>query len=458
MMAHRKLRLACVTAGVLLGAWPAHAQVPAPGNYDSDMLGAMGGVRPALAAHGLSLTVTDTSEVLGNPTGGLRQATVFEGMGFASLSLDGGKAGLPWDGFSALVSAWIYGRGLSGDALHGLDTISNVEADRSLRLFEMWIEQSFLQGKISVRIGQQSADQEFIVDQYAAVLENGDYGFPDLPSNDLPSGGPAYPFGTPAVRVKVAPSDSVTLLAALFNGDPAPPAPANGPADDPQGRDNSGTNFRIDGGALWFAELQYARNQGDNAPGLPAQYKIGGWYHSSPFADQRLDTLGVSLASSASNGKPLMRHGDFSLYALVDQTVWKSEGGPSSVGVFLRCIGAPSDRNLVDYSVEGGMNWQAPFASRPNDTAALGFEWVRVSDSASELDGDRALYSGHKMPVRRWEAEFELTYQAQVVAGWQVQPDIQYVVRPGGGIPDPADPARRVGDELVLGLRSILTF
>ncbi len=430
----------------------AHAQAPAPGSYDNNLLGGIGGVRPTLAAHGLSLAVTDTSEVLGNPTGGLRRDAVFEGLGFASLSLDGGRAGLPWDGFSALVSAWgIYGRGLSGDALANLNTISSVEADRSLRLFEMWLEQSFLQGKVSVRIGQQSADQEFIVDQYAAVLVNAHYGFPDLPSNDLPSGGPVYPFATPAVRVKVAPGDTVTVLAALFNGDPAPPAPANGPAYDPQGRDNSGTNFRTDGGALWFAEVQFARNQGDHAAGLPAVYKFGGWYHSGSFADQRFDTLGVALASPSSNGQPLQRRGDFSLYALADQTMWKSPGGQSSVGVFLRATGAPSDRNLVDYSVDGGVNWQAPFASRPNDIASFGLEWARVSDAASKLDGDTALYAGHALPIRRWEAAFELTYQVQVVPGWQMQPDLQYVVRPGGGIAG-------AGDALVLGLRSVITF
>ena len=37
----------------------------------------------------------------------------------------------------------------------------------------------------------------------------------------LPSGGPAYPFTAPAVRIKAKPRDDVYLQAAVFSGDPA---------------------------------------------------------------------------------------------------------------------------------------------------------------------------------------------------------------------------------------------
>ena len=206
----------------MLACAPALGQNPAPGsppqaseanaapaadtgtNYDGNLLGGMAGLRPVIAADGLTLNLTDTSEELGNPTGGLRQEGVFEGFGFASLSLDGGKAGL-WNGFSAQVSAWeIYGRGLTANALGNLHTISNVEADRALLLFELWAEQATPDGRASLRVGQQAADQEFIVDQNATLFMNAHYGFPDLPSNDLPSGGPAYPLGYPRGAAQTA--------------------------------------------------------------------------------------------------------------------------------------------------------------------------------------------------------------------------------------------------------------
>ena len=61
-------------------------------------------------------------------------------------------------------------------------------------------------------------------------------------------------------------------------------------------------------------------------------------------------------------------------------------------------------------------------------------------------------------PIRRSETVLELTYQA-VVAPWlTVQPDFQYVLSPGGSVPNPQAPARAVGDAAVLGLRTTIVF
>ncbi|MGH7041658.1 MAG: carbohydrate porin [Acetobacteraceae bacterium] len=56
------------------------------------------------------------------------------------------------------------------------------------------------------------------------------------------------------------------------------------------------------------------------------------------------------------------------------------------------------------------------------------------------------------------ETLIEATYQFQVAPWWQVQPDIQYVINPGGGIPDPNDANRRLRNELVIGVRTTVTF
>ena len=39
-----------------------------------------------------------------------------------------------------------------------------------------------------------------------------------------------------------------------------------------------------------------------------------------------------------------------------------------------------------------------------------------------------------------------------------VQPDLQYVFNPGGGLPDPNRPGRRIGGAAILGLRTVVTF
>jgi porin len=52
----------------------------------------------------------------------------------------------------------------------------------------------------------------------------------------------------------------------------------------------------------------------------------------------------------------------------------------------------------------------------------------------------------------------EVTYQYQVVPWWILQPDFQYTFNPGAGIADPNNPNKRVADEAVIGVRTLVTF
>ncbi len=48
-------------------------------------------------------------------------------------------------------------------------------------------------GKVDVRLGQQSIDQEFMSSQYSATFVETIFGWPAVPSYDMVAGGPAYP-------------------------------------------------------------------------------------------------------------------------------------------------------------------------------------------------------------------------------------------------------------------------
>ena len=78
---------------------------------------------------------------------------------------------------------------------------------------------------------------------------------------------------------------------------------------------------------------------------------------------------------------------------------------------------------------------------------------VRLRQATAILPAER-LYVG----ARRAKRFVEATYQIQVAPWWQVQPDFQYIFNPGAGIVNPNDPAQRVKNELVVGLRTNITF
>ena len=84
---------------------------------------------------------------------------------------------------------------------------------------------------------------------------------------------------------------------------------------------------------------------------------------------------------------------------------------------------------------------------------------AQVSSGASGFAQDIAFYTPEIFsPQRTAETYLEATYQYQVTGWWQLQPDIQYFFNPSGGIADPNDPTRKIGNEVVIGLRTNITF
>jgi porin len=444
-------------------------ETPAPTDFltevsrSSTLLGDMAGLRPFLSRFGLSLSIQETSEMLGNVTGGVRQGFEYEGLTQAVLQLDTERAfGLRGGTFN-ISGLQIHGRDLSAENLDTLQTASGIEADRSTRLWELWYQQKFLnEDRLDVKIGQQSLDQEFMVSQNALLFVNTMFGWPMLPSADLPGGGPAYPLSALGVRLRWRPTDSFTALAGLFNGSPV--SDTNG---DPQMINASGLSFPLHGGVLAIGELQYAYPAlgsmvySDQSGVLSGVYKLGFWYDTEDFADQETDDNGLSLSNPDSTGIPRNHRGDYAIYAVVDQMVWSDpndEDADRTVNFFARAMGAPEeDRNLIDISVNAGFTFHEPIPHRSDDTMGLGFGYAKVSDSASDSAKDTAFFTGSYFPIRGSEEFVELTYQYQLTPWCQLQPDFQYVFDPGAGILNP-NSGHLVKNEAVLGLRMNVQF
>ena len=432
-------------------------------NRSNFLLGDMFGLRPFLSRYGVSLAVQETSELLGNVTGGQREGAEYDGLTQAILQMDTQRA-FGWYGGLFNISALnIHGRNLSADNLLSLQTSSGIEADRSTRLWELWYDQKFLEeNRLSVRIGQQSLDQEFMVSSNAAYFVNTMFGWPALPSYDLPGGGPAYPLSALGVRLKARPIESVNLLLGVFNGSPVHNNSFD--AGDPQKQNASGTSFPLNGGALIITELQYSYPSLGSL-GYPGQaqplghtYRIGAWYDTETFYDQRYDNTGLSLANPNSTGIPASHRGNYSIYAVADQMLWLNSHDPNnSVSAFARAMGAPQgNRNIIQVSMNAGLVLHEPFRYRPDDTFGVGMGYAHVTPGLSGLDQDTAAFApaGSYNPVRSAETYFEATYQYQLRPWVQLQPDVQYVINPGAGVVNPSDPSRRVGNEFVLGLRA----
>lgn len=403
--------------------------------------------RDKLSDVGVTFSLMEQSEVWANVTGGGKQGVSYNGLTTGKIAVDLEKL-MGWSGAQFLVEGfYIHNHGPSRSLVGNMQLVSNLEATPSVKLYDLWLDQKLFDGKLSVRFGQEGANDEFMDTVFAGLFINSSFGFPGMAAAVLPSGGPNYPLATPFVRLQYNATDQFTLLGGVYNGDPAPVG-----TGDPQIRDRNGTAFRLDDHIFAIGETQYQADP-DASPGLPTTYRIGGWYSSSNYADQRFDTAGGLLASPTSTGITRQHTGDWAFYGIVDQTVWRRpDTKDQGIGVFLAVMGGPGDRNLSNFSIEGGMNWLAPFPERPGDIFGFAVTYLGISPAARAFSRDRVSFGGSATSYASNETVLELTYQAPITDWLTLQPDLQYVINPNAGIPGAFGP-RPLPNALAIGTR-----
>lgn len=384
--------------------------------------------RASLKAAGIELGYNYIGEYFNVVAGGVSNGSSFNGRLEQTLYLDLEKLS-GWQGATLHAHVFgIHGKGPGVKRLGNVMSVSNVEALETVRLFELWIEQSLFDGFLSIRFGQLAADSEFFVSETAAQFFNGTFGWPGSTAANMLQGGPAYPLATPGIRVALKPSENVTLLGAIYNGSPADPDAADGQQDN-----RYGLNFRVQDPPLVMAEAQFGY-----VAGLPGKLKIGAWREFSDFADKLTDAR-VDSNSGA--------------YAVLDQGLWKDPASSSAINFLARISGAPERQNEISFYADAGLVFSGLIPGRPNDTIGLAAGYGRVSPRVRQrqrADGDAV--------IRDYDAVIELNYSAEILPGWSVSPDFHYIWHPGGGAENPENPGVAIADTVVVGLRTNINY
>jgi porin len=363
-------------------------------------------------------SVSYTAEVWGNVTGGLKQGGLYIGLLTFGLNLDLEKV-VRWNGASVNMTwLWLSGGDASDDLVGNFLTISNISGFNTLRLFQFWLQQDLLKDKISLRVGQISADSEFVISNYAGSFINSTLGWPASMYMNLPSGGLVYPVGALGVRLAVNPVDWFTFQAAIIQGNVYP-----------QNVNRHGFRWWLDvnNGYFFMNEAQFRWNQREEERGLSGQFKSGAWFHTARFANP-------------SNGDLLF--GNCGFYFIVDQMLYrkpaestprvknsKNEFGQKSdqeLGWFGRIAFDPQDRNFIGLYFDTGLTYKGLICGRDNDTIGVAFVYAQLTRGARQA----AIASG-SVGVGA-EMVLEVTYQAQITKWLSMQPDLQFVINPGG--------------------------
>jgi porin len=402
------------------------------------LLGSAGGLRPRLAEDGITVQLSDAETVFGNPTGGTRRSLAYQGLIRMGLKLDTDKA-FGWQGGKFHVSALqIHGAGLGTLSLNNINTITGIEDPAQTSLYELWYDQKLGHGMVDLRIGRQSAGREFMISAHEDSFINSAFGWPTLTAEDLPAGGPDYPYAFTGIRLALHPNKDVIWRTGVYDSNFA------------------GNGFSLASGVFAISELDLSHGQGKHPRFLPGSVRLGAWYDSNAFTDQRVSADGVSLADPANRQPPLRHRGNAGVYFGGGQTLYR--GKPRQIGIVGRVMVAPGDRNLVDLYADAGMALTGMLPGRQNDIIVAGIGYAKISHAKQVFDINVARYTHAPYPIASAETFIELGYAAKITPWWRVQPDFQYVFNPGGGIPDPQRDNRKIADAAVFGVQSLVKF
>lgn len=383
------------------------------------------GGRPILEERGVAIFGEYTWEVWGNTAGGLRTGSVYTGLLTFGADVDleklvgwqGGSLGTTW--------LWLSGRDASEDLVGNFLTVSNIAGFNTLRMMELWFQQDFFEDKVSFRLGNITADSEFLVSDYGGLFINAEFGWTALAANNMAAGGAAFPVGGLGARLAYQATESVGFRTGVFLTDLIP-----------QNINRAGFRWDLNTkqAVTWMNEVCFSHGGGEGSRFLPGFVKAGMWLQTGAEANA-LD--------------PASQEPNTGFYLLADQMLFSEDDGQSVVGDqglggFAGIGFAPPNRNVVDFYLNSGLTYKGLIPGRDDDTCGVAFGLASLSGGA-----DRVLREEGLSPQAA-EMVLEVTYQC-VLAPWcYVQPDLQYIINPGS--------AGNTANALVLGARFSVVF
>jgi porin len=391
------------------------------------LLGDWYGTRTWLEDRGITPTLTFVTDSLGNPTGGMEQGfTTANNLGI-DLNFDLEKlCGL--EGGSFLISmSYRFGGSLSANYIHNVFTVQQVFGGETFHFINMAYLQKLFDDRVEVRLGRIATGDDFLVSPYNYVfVQNGFDGNPVGIFFNSP-GMSAYPNDTWGALVKVRPTARTYIMGGVYNGDPSIRA-----------NDKHGVDFSMDGPVFVIGEVAYQPNSMPGDRGLIGNYKAGFWYDNSLYSD-------------FNNGA--VNRGNWGFYGMFDQVLVRFEEpanhrGFGVAGSFL----ASPDQSIsqMPYFFTAALVTRGIIPARPRDIVGLGFVYGHFSNDLQDSQ-QRAQQLDPNVGVQSHETVLELTYRlALLKSALYLQPDLQYVFRPGG--------TGRISDALVLGAQVAVNF
>jgi porin len=416
----------------------AHSQRWADRDY---LFGDLGGARTRLAEAGVTFDSYYVMNPAANVSGGKERGGSYVDNFYLGVSFDLEKL-IGWRGLTLAVSGINRSGGSTTLAYVGSQyDVQQVHGGQNVFFYNLTLEQRFWDDRLKLKIGRFGASDDFNTSSiYGLYMNNGIDG--NIRNVLFDTQFSAYPFATWAARVRLDPTPEWNFQLGVFQT-----------WDRIFDRSHNGLDWSIrdSDGVMMLAQLGWtpeffkrpvaAGNDGERdaksarAPvmtGLPGHYWIGGSF--SPWKGY------------AQFGKTGKTSGSYGYYAHADQMVFQEKpGSEQGLTLFVDAGYYPQDNiSIIPFQFNFGAFYTGLLPGREKDRTIFGLIYGRFGDDYADVTDP----TGNHRPTR--ESVIEIAHRIQLSKFAYIQPDVQFVSRPGG--------TGLISDAVVIGAQVGLSF
>ncbi len=333
------------------------------------------------------LNATYKGDFVSNFSGGIKSGLTYLGLADLYINFDTEKAGI-WKGGNFLIrGANSHGGEPSADLVGDFQAVSNIEAGNHTFLYELWYEQTF--SNVTATFGLQDLNAEFANSNTAATFLNSSFGIHSVISDNILA--PIFPLTSPGITICWEVTDKLNLKTAIYKGCPI---------DFDKNSYNLKWNLNHLQGLLWVTESQFLWTSG--IQGKSNVLKAGVFFHQH---------CPESEVVNIETGNKLTY--DYGFYLVGEHQISANEDNDRGLRVFYQLGVSPRNDNFGYTGT--GCSYKDLLSKQGTDILGLAVARGLLTKESG-----------------RDEATFELTYKAQLTDQIYLQPDLQYVVHPGG--------------------------
>ncbi len=406
------------------------------------------GLRTTADDAGITLSGSYTNNIAGNPVGGKSAGfTYTDNILFGAL-LDLEKL-VGWQGLTLTVSGLNRaGSSLSQDNLGNQFTVQQVFGGQTVMFYELSFDQKLWDDKISIKFGRFATGDDFASSPlYWLYMNNGIDGNPQaLPVNTQFS---AYPWAVWAARIKIQPTPewkgqlgiyqvSDRVFDRAYHGLDWSIRPNDGVLlmsqigwspeffKRPVGETATGDGKSVVSGKSVAKDFQPVQMEG-----LPGNYWFGAYW--SPWEFSQFGTTETARNS-------------YGFYWHADQMIFRESPGTDQGLTLWTAFVLSPQQNIakLPFQVNGGLAYKGLIPNRDNDQTVFGVVYGKFSSDYAQSVSE----TGEGYPD--YEMVLEWGYRVQLTPFAYIQPDIQWVMNPGG--------TGNIPNALVLGAQMGVTF